>query len=78
MVIKSTVNNICFNFVSISLPSNLLSSRNYASMLQKNTLQTLLLPAKPPINKEQEIIIRLNDQSQKTILKDIPTNTIMK
>ncbi|MCJ1349462.1 hypothetical protein MMC31_007702, partial [Peltigera leucophlebia] len=39
---------------------------------------TLLLPAKPTINKEQEIIVRLNDQNRKATLKDVPTDTIMK
>ncbi len=47
-------------------------------MLQESTSQTLLLPTKPTINKEQEIIVRLNDQSQKTALKDVPTDTIIK
>lgn len=77
-VIKSTVNNIRPNSSSTSLPSNLPGSRSYASMLQGSTSQTLLLPAKPTINKEQEIIVRLNDQSQKATLKDVPTDTIMK
>lgn len=47
-------------------------------MLQGSTSQTLLLPAKPTINKKQEIIVRLNDQSQKAALKDVTTGTIMK
>lgn len=77
-VIKSTVNNIRPNFSSTSLPSNLPSSRSYASMLQGSTSQTLLLPAKATINKEQEIIVRLNDQNEKATLKDVPIDTIMK
>ena len=47
-------------------------------MLQGSTPQALLLPAKPTINKEQEVIIRLNDQDQKAILLEVPTDTIMK
>ena len=77
-VIKSTVSNIRPSSSPTSLPSNLPGSRSYASMLQGSTSQTLLLPAKPTINKEQEIIVRLNDQNQKAILREIPTDTIMK
>ena len=47
-------------------------------MLQGSSSQTLLLPAKPTINKEQEIIVRLNDQNQKAILKEVPTDIVRK
>ena len=77
-VIKSTVNNIRPNSSSTSLPSNLPGSRSYASMLQGSTSQTLLLPAKATINKKQEIIVRLNDQTQKATLKKVSIDIIMK
>ena len=77
MVIKSTV-NICPSFSSTSSSSNLPDSKNYASMLQESTSQTLFLLTKPTINKEQEIIVCLNDQNQKTIFREVSINTIMK
>lgn len=47
-------------------------------MLQASNPQTTLLPTKPTINKEQKIIVRLNNKNQKAILKEVPTNTIKK
>lgn len=74
-IIKSRVSNIRPYF-PFTLPSNLPGSRSYASMLQTNNSQTTLLSTKLTINKEQEIIVRLNDQNQKAILNEVPTDTI--
>ena len=76
-VIKSTVSNIRPSSPP-TLPSNLPGSRSYASMLQGSSSQALLLPAKPTINKEQEIIVRLNEKNQKAILNEVPTDIIRK
>lgn len=76
-VIQSNVSNIRPNSPP-TLPSILSDSRSYASMLQANNPQTTLLPTKPTINKEQKIIVHLNNQNQKAILKEVPTNTIKK
>lgn len=76
-VIKLTVNNIRPNSSSISFSSNPPGSRSFANMLQGNTLQTFLLPANATINKKQEIIVHLNDQNQKAILKEVLIDTII-
>lgn len=78
IVIKLIISNIYPSFFPISLLSNYPNSRNYVSILQKSTLQTPLLLAKPIISKKQEIIICLNNQNQKVILKEISINIIIK
>lgn len=45
-------------------------------MLQGIIPQTFPLPAKPTIDKEQKIIVRLNDQNQKPLLREVITDTV--
>lgn len=75
---KSIVNNIGLNSLSIFLSSNLFGSRSYTSMLQESTSQIVLFFAKLIMNKKQIIIIGLNNQSYKATFKDVYTNTIIK
>lgn len=79
-IVKSSISNAYVPQAQGSKSSDTTGTKTYASLLHHlhppNSLPPN--PLQPTINKDQEIVVHLNNSEQKAILKDVSTDIILK
>lgn len=78
-IVKAAIANQSTPQTSLLNSHNTAKPRTYVSLLQGTlSTSTSLIPQKAAINKDLEIVVRLNSAEQKAILKDVATDVILK
>lgn len=79
-IVKSSISNTFSVQAQVSKPPDTTGVKTYASLLHHlhspNPVPSN--PLRPTINKDQEIVVRLNSSEQKAIFKDVSTDVILK
>ena len=79
-IVKSSISNTFSAQTQASKPPDATGVKTYASLLHHlhspNPVPSN--PLRPTINKDQEIVVRLNNSEQKAILKEVSTDVILK
>lgn len=77
-IVKASIENQSMPLSSSSHFGNAIKPRSYTSLLQEiSPTATSSIPPKPVINKDLEIVVRLNSPEQKIALKDVSTDVIL-
>lgn len=79
-IVKSSISNAHIFQPQSSKSPNTTGTKTYASLLHNlHSPQSIPPnPTRPTINKDLEIVVRLNSSEQKAILKDVSTDIILK
>ena len=79
-IVKSSISNAHIPQAQSSKSPNTTGIKTYASLLHNlhSPHPVPSNPIRPTINKDQEIVVRLNSSEQKAILKDVSTDIILK
>lgn len=80
IIVKSSISNIFSAQVQTSKPPDATGVKTYASLFHHLHSPNLVPsnPLCPTINKDQEIVVRINNSEQKAILKDVSMDVILK